>query len=159
MKTFFYNAEQFLPTDVNTAWDFFSSAKNLGVITPPEMKFRLSKELDEKDIYEGMLIDYTVRPLLGILLHWRTEISKVNKPWLFTDKQLKGPYQSWEHTHTFIEKDNGVLVLDEVKYQMPLGIIGTITHSLIVRKKIEEIFSYRRTILKQLFIGHGNNNH
>jgi ligand-binding SRPBCC domain-containing protein len=106
-----------------------------------------------------MLIDYTVKPLFGVPLHWKTEICKIEKPGLFTDRQLKGPYKIWEHTHTFIEKDNGVLMKDEVKYQLPFGNIGRMAHSLFVRKKIENIFIYREQILNKIFKDHGNNNH
>lgn len=158
MKTFIYSTEQFLSTGMDTAWDFFSSAKNLALITPPEMEFKILTQMDSKDIYEGMLIDYTVKPLFGIALHWQTEIFKVNKPESFADRQLKGPYKLWEHTHTFFEKDNGILMRDEVKYQMPFGIIGQITQSLIVRKKIENIFSFREKTLNKLFNENGNNN-
>jgi len=74
MKIYYYKTEQFLSTDMNTAWNFFSSARNLAIITPPELDFNVLTQLDDKDIYQGMLIDYTVRPLFGIPLHWQTEI-------------------------------------------------------------------------------------
>lgn len=149
--TYTFKTEQFLDIDIDTAWDFFSSAGNLAVITPPEMAFKIHTNLDGLEMYEGMIIDYTVKPLLGIPLNWKTEISKVNKPHLFIDKQLKGPYSVWEHTHRFIEKDNGVLMQDEVKYQLPLGYIGSLIHNFIVREKIRKIFKFREETLTRLF--------
>jgi len=146
-----FKSEQFLKTDIITAWDFFSSAKNLARITPPELAFKIHTQLDDKEVYEGMIIDYTVRPLLGIALKWQTEICQVNKPTLFTDRQLKGPYSLWEHTHNFIEKDNGVLMQDEVKYELPLGLIGELAHNFIVKEKIKSIFKFREEALKDLF--------
>ncbi|MEO5908886.1 MAG: SRPBCC family protein [Ginsengibacter sp.] len=157
MKIYYYKTRQFLSTDINTAWDFFSSAKNLAIITPPELDFKILTDLDDKDIYEGMLIEYTVKPLFGIPLHWQTEIWKIKKPEMFTDKQVKGPYKIWEHTHIFIQKENGILMKDKVKYQLPFGILGQITNSLLVRKKIERIFSYRKEILNKIFTQNGNN--
>lgn len=146
-----FKSEQFLKTDIATAWDFFSSAKNLARITPPEMAFKIHTQLDDKEVYEGLIIDYTVRPLLGIPLKWQTEICQVNKPILFTDRQLKGPYSLWEHTHKFIEKDNGVLMQDEVKYELPLGLIGELAHNFIVKEKIKSIFKFREEALNELF--------
>lgn len=159
MSIFYFRAEQFLKTDINKAWDFFSSAKNLAVITPPELDFKILTDIEGKEIYTGMLIDYTVKPLFGIPLHWKTEIAKVNKPAMFSDRQLKGPYKIWEHTHTFVEKDNGVLMNDEVKYELPFGFIGNIAHSLIVKKKIEHIFQYRNEVLNKIFNKDANNIH
>lgn len=151
MSTFYYRTEQFLPVDIHTAWDFFSSAKNLALITPPELDFKILTDLNGQEIYEGMLIDYTVKPLLGIALRWQTEICKVEKPNYFTDKQLKGPYKMWEHTHSYEKVDNGILMKDEVKYQLPMGFLGNIAHSILVRKKVEDIFSYRKQVLETMF--------
>ncbi len=156
MKTFYYNAAQLLPVKMEEAWEFFSSAKNLSVITPPQLDFKILSQLDHKEIYEGMLIDYKVKPLLGIPVRWQTEIFKVNKPDTFTDRQLRGPYKLWEHTHRFFQKGNGVLMEDEVKYQLPFGIIGEVAESLVVRKKIKEIFDFREEILKKIFKENGN---
>ncbi|MES3018909.1 MAG: SRPBCC family protein [Bacteroidota bacterium] len=146
-----FKSEQFLNIDIQTAWDFFSSAGNLALITPPEMAFKIHTNLEGIEVYEGMIIDYTVKPLFGIPLKWRTEISKVEKPYIFIDKQVKGPYSMWEHTHTFIEKDNGVLMQDEVKYQLPLGFMGTLVHNFIVKEKIKKIFKFREETLNRLF--------
>ena len=151
MSIYYYKTEQFLPIDINKAWDFFSSAKNLALITPPELDFKIHTQLDGKEIYEGMIIEYTVRPVLGIPLSWKTEICKVNRPFFFADQQLKGPYAIWEHTHTYSEKENGVLMQDEVKYKLPLGILGNIAHSLFVKNKIEGIFTYRKAVLENMF--------
>lgn len=122
------------------------------------MQFNILTNLDGREIYEGMLIEYKLKPLLGITVRWKTEICKVDKPVMFTDRQLKGPYKIWEHTHTFIKKDNDILMKDQVKYELPFGIIGSIVHKLIVRKKIENIFKYREKVLKKIFKENANNN-
>lgn len=150
MKIYHYNAEQWLPVDLQRAWQFFSSAKNLAKITPPDMNFRIKTALGDHEIYEGMLIEYTVSPLFGIPVFWKTEITEVNPPSVFKDSQVKGPFALWEHTHSFTEQDNGTLMKDRVKYQLPLGVLGEITHRLIVRKRLEGIFNYRRKVLENL---------
>lgn len=114
------------------------------------MDFRILTDTNT-EIYEGMIIDYTVKPLFGIKMHWQTEICKIEKPFFFTDRQVKGPYRLWEHTHMFIKKDNGVLIKDEVKYKLPFGIAGRLMHALVVRKKIESIFLYRKKCLIKIF--------
>lgn len=159
MKIYYYKTEQFLSTDINTAWNFFSSAKNLARITPPELDFNILTALDEKDIYQGMLIEYTIRPLFGILLNWQTQILTIKKPEMFIDKQLKGPYKIWEHTHEFIQTEKGVLMKDSVKYLLPFGILGNIAHSLFVRRKIERIFNYRKQVLNKIFNQNANDIH
>lgn len=157
MQTYYFHAEQWLAIDIKKAWGFFSSPQNLALITPPEMNFKIKSSMKNSEIYEGMLIDYTVKPLFGIPLAWKTKICQVNEPYSFMDTQLKGPFRLWEHTHSFIEKDGGVLVKDQVKYQMPLGILGTLAHTLVVNKRIEGIFSYRKDVLNKLLEKNGIN--
>ena len=157
METYFFNAEQFLPITLNKAWEFFSDAENLAVITPPSLAFKVLTPVKDKEIYEGMLIDYKVSPFFKLPMHWQTEIAKVDKPFSFTDRQLKGPYKLWEHTHHFFEKENGILMKDKVKYQLPYGVIGELAHSILVRDKIENIFAYGKQVLNQIFNGKNNN--
>lgn len=145
-----YKTEHWLPISIEEAWQFFSSPANLAVITPPEMDFKILSTIGN-DIYEGMIIDYKVKPLLGIAVKWQTEICKVERGKYFTDKQLKGPYKVWEHTHSFIESNGGVLMKDVINYQLPFSFIGSIAHWLFVRKKIENIFNFRKNKLNKIF--------
>ena len=147
-----FKVVQFLPIDKRKAWDFFSSPQNLSIITPPEMDFKILSKLNQEGIYEGMKIDYSVKPLWGITVRWQTEIIKVQKDNYFTDIQLKGPYKTWEHTHTFSEVPGGVLMYDVVKYKLPLGFIGNAMNSILIKRKIKSIFDYRKRKLETLFI-------
>lgn len=146
-----YKTEQFLAVDIGEAWEFFSSPKNLLTIIPPELDFKILTQLKEEDIFEGMRIDYIVKPLFNIPVRWQTEIFKVKKGMHFTDRQLKGPYKLWEHTHTFKAVKSGVMMQDVINYELPFGILGKFAHAVLVKKKIEKIFAYRRNILEKLF--------
>ena len=146
-----FKAEHLLPISLEDAWKFFSSPTNLPVITPPALDFKILTPNLPAETYAGMIIDYKVRPLLGIQMHWKTEITAVNKNESFTDRQLKGPYKVWEHTHYFKKVEGGVLMTDIVNYELPLGIIGKLAHAIIVKKEIENIFSYRKEKLNELF--------
>lgn len=146
-----FQRQQQLNCDIQTAWKFFSSANNLSEITPKDMNFVVRTQLSDAEIYDGMLIDYYVSPLLGIKLNWQTEITKVNFQKSFTDFQKKGPFKLWNHFHEFILNDKGVLMMDTVSYELPFGFLGEIAHSVMVKKKLEHIFDYRFKILEETF--------
>lgn len=143
--------QQQLNCDIKTAWKFFSSANNLSEITPKDMSFVVRTQLSNDEIYEGMLIDYYVSPLLGIKLNWQTEITQVNHQESFTDFQKKGPFKLWNHFHEFILNDKGVLMIDTISYELPFGFLGEIAHSVMVKKKLKNIFDYRFKILEETF--------
>lgn len=143
--------EQQLYCDIDTAWPFFSSPMNLSEITPKDIAFTVLSEDQDQPIFEGMLINYSVSPLLGIPLKWQTKIIQVEHQKSFTDFQQKGPYKYWKHFHEFIPNEKGILMKDTVEYELPFGVLGNIVHSLLVKKKLNKIFDYRHQVLKQLF--------
>ncbi len=151
MKVFELHRTQVLPVSIEQAWDFFSSPANLAVITPPDMRFTVLTNVEQGSIYNGMRIDYKVSPLWHIPMHWRTVITGVEAPHLFTDMQERGPYRLWEHTHTFTQVEGGVLMTDHVRYALPLGVLGVMAHGTLVRPRLEHIFDYRYQQLTALF--------
>ena len=98
-----------------------------------------------------MIIDYTVSPIMKIPMKWKTKITQVNLKKSFTDFQEKGPYKYWNHFHEFIPNEKGVLIKDTVDYELPMGILGDIAHRVFVKKKLENIFSFRKEVLEKLF--------
>jgi ligand-binding SRPBCC domain-containing protein len=147
--------EQYMPITIEKAWDFFSSPANLSRITPPGMGITIQSKQTEEPIYTGMKIKYIIKPLFNIPLKWITEITWVMAPVTFIDKQQKGPYAFWEHTHTFTQAPGGVKMTDEVLYALPLGILGRIMHYIIVKRKLENIFNYRKSTLEKIFGKYG----
>lgn len=155
MKNYRLIKEQIIDTDMHRAWEFFSNPQNLSVITPPEMRFRILGKKPFSEIKEGLHLHYVIQPLFNIPIRWTTLISQVDAPNSFTDIQLRGPYKSWEHKHTFTIVKEGILMIDEVTYQLPFGWLGRLGHG-IVRKKLENIFDFRREIIDKTFNPHAN---
>ena len=62
------------------------------------MGFIVRTEVPAK-MYEGLMIEYTIKPLLGIPLRWVTEIKTVQDEVFFIDEQRIGPYKIWHHEH------------------------------------------------------------
>lgn len=150
MKHQLYREKQ-LNCDIETAWHFCSSPINLSKITPKDMSFTILTDYDDNTIFEGMIIDYNVSPLLNIPLKWRTRISQVESNKVFTAFQEKGPYKYWNHFHEFIPDKNGVFMKDTVDYELPLEGVGTVAHRFFVKKKLAHIFDFHYSVLEELF--------
>lgn len=142
---------QKIPTDINTIWEFISSPKNLKLITPDYMGFNIISELDSQVMYPGQIIAYKVSPINGIKMTWVTEITHVQDKLYFVDEQRFGPYSLWHHKHFIKVIPGGVEMIDIVDYKIPLGFIGDILNSLIIRKKLKEIFDYRFKKVEEYF--------
>ena len=141
---------QKLPITLQQAWDFIANPKNLAVITPDSMGFTTLSG-DDRPMFAGQIIHYTVTPVLGIKLQWVTEITHVADKSFFVDEQRYGPYKFWHHKHFLREIPGGVEMEDIVHYKLPYGIFGRMAHPFLVKPKLEAIFAYREKKLVELF--------
>ncbi len=142
---------QLIKSDIKTVWEFMSSPKNLATITPEYMGFEILNNLGGDKMYEGQIIEYYVKPIMNIKLHWVTEITHVKENEYFVDEQRFGPYTFWHHKHFLKEVPQGVEMYDLVHYKMPLGFIGKIGNNLFVKKQIKEVFDYRYKKVEEIF--------
>jgi len=151
MAVYSLKTVQLIPIPLEEAWDFFSNPANLQKITPGNMSFKIISRYPGEKIYAGQIIEYKVKPVLGIPLYWMTEINHVQDQEYFIDEQRSGPYRVWHHQHLFKSIEGGVEMTDIVHYKLPLWILGDIAHALFVKRQLDEIFEYRYKKVEELF--------
>jgi len=142
--------EQFLPISLDEAWRFFATPKNLNEVTPNDLVFEIISELPDT-MYEGLLINYRLKPMLNIPVNWCTEITHIKEKVYFIDEQRKGPYRIWHHEHHFKPVAGGVLMTDLLHYDIGMSFFGWIAGKMFVHRKVEGIFSYRYKMLESYF--------
>ena len=154
MRCYTLQREQWVASPLQRIFPFFAQPENLALITPPSLDFRLLTPLPV-DMEKGRMIDYTIR-IMGLPVRWRTLITTYDPPRCFVDEQISGPYSFWHHTHRFESRDGGTLLYDEVRYVLPVALIGPfrgLIHRLYVRPSLEHIFNYREQVFARLFGG------
>lgn len=115
---------------------------------PPELAFRVLTP-GPVEIAEGTLIDYRLG-LFGVPFGWRTVIAEWNPPHHFVDQQLRGPYHTWIHRHTFAAIAGGTRMTDRVDYRLPLHPLSGPALP-VVRRQLNRIFVFRREVIGGLF--------
>ncbi|MCK3684627.1 SRPBCC family protein [Maribellus sp. YY47] len=145
-----FRHKQFIPADLDQVWEFISNPANLSKITPGSMGFKITSLPVEK-MYAGRIISYMVKPLFNLPTTWVTEITHVKEKHYFVDEQRIGPYKMWHHEHFLTAAPGGVDMTDIISYQPPFGILGSIANGLIIKRKLRQIFDFRRAALKTIF--------
>jgi ligand-binding SRPBCC domain-containing protein len=167
--SFSYRSEQWLPYPVEEVFAFFADPDNLPALLPPRQKARIEKvdlapppprASASKPVTtagSGSLITLSFRPFpfCPVRVRWQAEIHDFAWNEGFCDRQLRGPFASWNHCH-YVRRIDAIqidvtLVTDVIEYELPLGPIGQLAHRLFVRKQIENIFAYRQDQLARLF--------
>jgi ligand-binding SRPBCC domain-containing protein len=135
--------EQRVSATKEQAWTFLQHPANLDRITPPDLRFRIVTDIPAI-MDNGLIVEYRITiPLIGTHT-WVTEIKHIREGHSFVDEQRLGPYRFWYHYHEIRAEGDGVLLVDRVFYQPPLGLLGRLLHWLYIRRTLERIFDYRR---------------
>jgi len=141
--------QAFIPAPLDEVFEFFSNAHNLERITPDWLHFRVLTT-DPTEMKVGARIRIRLR-IAGIPVGWDTCITRWEPGESFVDRQERGPYRFWDHTHTFEPIGDGVLMGDIVRYALPFGPLGGLAHALWVRGALAQIFDYRLERIGQIF--------
>ena len=149
MKTFELKKQQFVPRPLPEVFPFFERPENLAAITPPWLGFRIVTPFPIQ-MMEGTVIEYSIR-VMGVRTQWKSRISTYTPPRAFADEQLEGPYAFWHHVHRFAEVSGGTLIVDEVRYALPFGLLGICLHSLVVQNQLRKIFNHRAQVIARMF--------
>jgi ligand-binding SRPBCC domain-containing protein len=150
-KIYSIKTVQRIPISLAAAWNFFSSPDNLKEITPNNIGFNIISKHHGNKMYPGQIIEYKVRPILGIPLYWMTEITHVEEKKYFIDEQRYGPYSLWHHQHHFSEIEGGVEMIDIVHYKLPFWFLGDMVNAILVKNQLKKIFDYRYKKVEKLF--------
>jgi ligand-binding SRPBCC domain-containing protein len=135
--------EQLIERPLGEVFGFFSEARNLERITPSWLSFKVLTP-GPIEMRPGALIEYRLS-VHGAPIRWVTEIESWEENRSFVDRQLKGPYTLWHHTHEFMDLNGtATLVRDRVRYSLPLGFLGEVAHVLFVQRDLDNVFAYRR---------------
>lgn len=152
--------EQWVSTPLERVFRFFADPHNLSVISPPSSGARLKSlrlvapnlpavEGSGRMAGEGseIVVSFRLLPYFPLRGSWTARI--IEFAWLdhFRDVQVKGPFEMFDHTHSFREEVRdgkwGTVVHDRVVCEVGIGPLGVIANALLVRSMLKQMFVYR----------------
>lgn len=160
-----FQSEQWVPYPAEAVFAFFADPQNLPALMPKWQKPRLEQVTivapsrvngTTPMAGTGSRIALSFRPLPGIpfRVKWQAEITDFVLNSHFTDRQIKGPFAFWSHTHRIRGVDragiNITVIVDLVQYEPPLGLLAGLINALFIRRQLERTFEYRQARLNEL---------
>lgn len=130
------------------------------VAAPPERVFDLARDLDFHQrsmahtgeraiggrtsglIEEGEEVEWEASDL-GFTWRLRSRITAMDRPREFTDEQVSGPFVRYRHTHTFVARDGGTLMIDDWRHTAPLGPLGALADALFLERHMRRTLELR----------------
>ncbi|MDJ0510947.1 MAG: SRPBCC family protein [Crocosphaera sp.] len=131
---------------IETVWEFHERSDILDILTPPWQPVKIIKREGGLDI--GAITEFQLM-LVFIPIRWLARHVECEKPYFFVDIQEIGPMKSWRHKHQFTSQNGQTRLTDEIKYEIPGGIIVEFLIGWWVDSRLEEMFKYRHEITKK----------
>jgi uncharacterized protein (TIGR01777 family) len=76
--------------------------------------------------------------------HWLAEMGSAVPGRQFVDRQLEGPFASWEHVHRFVPIDEGQSeLIDHIEYSLPAGGLTDAVGEGPAAKTLSRLFRFR----------------
>lgn len=137
-----------VPADVLFAWHERDNA--LERLTPPWVILKSIRKTG--GIQTGARVSM-VNSVFGIPIPMEAEHIDYIKGKRFQDRLVRGPFSTWEHTHTFTPRGEMAAELeDRVVYSLPVHLPASLDRRLA--RELDRIFAYRHFITQEDMVRH-----
>jgi len=129
---------------LNKIFDFYSNPKNIKLLTPWFVKVSCTpeKKISKKGVFTIEINIFGIKNKVEILI----KNHEVNK--FFTDLQIKGPFNYWEHNHIFKYENNETIMYDVINYNSKFKLLDKM---YIFHLIFKIVFYYREKKILAIF--------
>jgi uncharacterized protein (TIGR01777 family) len=114
-------------------------------LQPPWEDVKLIRS--ERPFGDGHRLTMRAKLLGPVTKEWVAELFDVDPGRRFRDRQLRGPFAEWVHTHTMTPDGPDRSALEEhVEYRLPLGFAGRLVGGRMVKERLRAMFAYRHAL-------------
>jgi len=78
-----------------------------------------------------------------------SRISVMKTPLYFMDEMIKGDFKNFKHEHHFKSVNNGTIMIDQVSFESPYGVIGRWMNSIYLKNYMEKLLTSRNKVIKE----------
>jgi ligand-binding SRPBCC domain-containing protein len=136
------------------------------IAAPAERVFDLSRSIDLHKISTAASNEKAIAGIMNGLINenetvtWEAKhllkkrqftsrIASMQKPLCFIDEMIKGDFKSFRHEHHFKAVINGTIMIDQVDFESPFGVIGKWVNTIYLKNYVEKILVTRNGVIKE----------
>jgi ligand-binding SRPBCC domain-containing protein len=115
-------------------------------LLPPGEKIRVIQSASSLNVGNRTIVEIRI----GFL--WVTFESlhtAYDPPHSFEDQQVRGPFRSWRHRHIVESHRDGAILLDDIEYTPPFGLLGRIVDGIVIKPRLRKVFAFRHRVTRE----------
>jgi ligand-binding SRPBCC domain-containing protein len=70
-------------------------------------------------------------------------------PHSFEDQQVRGPFRSWRHRHIVAPHPDGAILIDDIEYMPPFGLLGRAIDGIVIKPRLRKVFAFRHRVTRE----------
>jgi len=146
MKTSLFTKKSRIEAPVEEVFSWHENDGAIERLSPPWDRAGLVSKTP--GIQTGTEVRLKIRPFGPIPVSWTARHTGYEKNRFFRDRQVRGPFSRWIHTHNFMpDGDDACIMEDVIEYALPMAPFVPAMLEKNVASRLERIFSYRHRTL------------
>jgi ligand-binding SRPBCC domain-containing protein len=114
-------------------------------LLPPGEKIRVIQTAPSLEAGSRTIVD------IRIAFLWVTFESlhtAYDPPLSFEDQQVRGPFRSWRHRHIVEPHPDGAILIDDIEYTPPFGLLGHAVDGILIKPRLRKVFAFRHRVTR-----------
>jgi ligand-binding SRPBCC domain-containing protein len=129
------------------AFDFITRPANMKAIAPGDVDLVF---VEAPEIIQlGSKLVFKVQAF-GVAQQLEHEIIAFDAPRSFREKMTRGPLPAWEHDYILEPQSNGVVLLNRIEFEPPVGMLGMLLTAQRMLDHLEQGYAHRSEALKKV---------
>ena len=86
----------------------------------------------------------------GVRMRLTARIIEMHRPLRFVDEAVNSAFDSLRHVHEFRARDGGTEMIDTIEWKAPLGVVGVLVDTLLLKRHMLWFIRTKQRALKAL---------
>jgi ligand-binding SRPBCC domain-containing protein len=131
---------------VEVVWEFHQRADVVKLLIPPWQPIQAIRR--EGGLAIGAKTEF--RLFLGPLSStWIARLTECQEFRFFTEEQISGPFEFWQHQHKFEPENAKTRLTDEISFSLPGGESVDFVSGWLIKSQLEGMFRYRHQVTRR----------
>jgi len=97
---------------------------------------------------QGAEVTWQARHLYR-LRQLKMKLTQMDAPHFFADEMIAGDFRSMKHEHYFRQAENGTIMIDQLSFETPYGILGKLLNTLVLENYMKRLLTEKNAVLKR----------
>ena len=131
---------------VEVLFAFHERPDALKMLTPPGQRMEVLSRQGGLEAGARVVLLLRFGPFSKRWIALHTDYAKNS---FFVDRQIEGPFRSWQHFHSFRAEGSASWLTDSIDFELPGGRIVELLLGRAVLSRLDKMFAYRHAVTRR----------